>query len=418
MKKQPAIGFAIAMLLVTAIGLHSCKSPKAKTEATTTITLKLSTPDLLLRLSDNNTDPLFLKAINTAIEKQNIDTTSNFLELFHKAWDEVAPNSQLSVIFSTYELRDHINPSSTNNEVISMLNNECYAAFSNTFNVLRSRAERYGVKGDADIYRVGSSDFIQLKIPKIKNLEGLANLLTKPGALGIWETYNNVAVTIDPGVYEMLAKADKLIKEQNKTKKPVVENSNPDYPLFAILQPSIDAYGNAYHSGCVGIAAISDTAQINQMLGFAGTHGIFPNNLRFLWSVKSFHGDDHVELVAIKISTRDGKAPLDGSVITDAKVEQEERGYNIVSFTMNSEGARMFARLTADNIGKALAIVSDGKVFSYPIVNAEITGGQCQISGNFTKKEAEDLAILLSTGALPMHVQLIAIVTEENTAKQ
>ncbi len=382
------------------------------------VMLQVQLEDLVKALSGDNQDPEFLKAMALAKER-TVTEHGDFITLFESAWKEVSGGKKLSQIFGTYEMRDRIKPESTDEQVISIIREDADAAIANSFNVLRNRIDRFGVVSPS-IQRLGNTGRILVELPGVKEPERVRKLLQGTASLEFWTTFENSEI------YPFLAEANQALAElagdeETKTSseaKSVVEseieaqNSNAEFeaykknnPLFAVLQPSQSQRG-----ACIGYANASDTAKVNSYL--KATKDIFPIEFRPMWSVKPVSGlgaDNIYELVAIKASSRDGNAPLDGSAVTDARVSYatQNGGNPTVSMSMNAEGANTWARLTKDNIGKQIAIVLDGTVYSYPVVNTEITGGNSEISGNFDIEEATDLTNVLKSGKLPAPATIV-----------
>ncbi len=400
------------------------------------VMLQVELRDLVKALADNNTSPLFEQALNLAKSREN-ESRSDFITLFAQAWDEVAPGQNLSQIFGTYEMREKITAKSTNEEVIKVIRTEAESAISNSFNVLRNRIDRFGVTSP-NIQRIGNTGRILVELPGVKEPERVRKLLQGTASLEFWTTYEN------PEVFNYLQEADNVIKEivsidnastasAKNTGADVKKREESDdllaqvtsgedslsvdqlnyaknHPLFSILNPS-SYNGQLMQGPCIGIAHYKDTAKINQYLSLPQVKALFPADLVPMWSVKPSSqagGESYYELIAIKVNTKDGKAPLDGGAVTDARMSYANQGGSPeVDMTMNSEGARIWSRLTADNVGKSIAIVLDGMVYSYPRVNQEITGGRSNITGHFTIEEAEDLANVLKSGKLPAPATIV-----------
>ena len=394
------------------------------------VMLQVQLSDLVKALAGENRTPEFEKALALAQER-SVNSRQDFISLFAEAWTEVSNGQRLAQVFGTYEMRDRIKPESTDDEVISVIREDAESAVSNSFNVLRNRIDRFGVT-QPSIQKIGNSGRILVELPGVKEPERVRKLLQGTASLEFWTTFDNSEVS------QYLVEADALLAElvaQDETAEEVAEpqveeqksdllseelqsNSEEDlaieeyrksHPLFAVLQPS-GARGNA----CIGFAQGGDTAIVNRYLNNERVKELFPAEFRAMWSVNPSEyagGSNIYELVAIKAASRDGKAPLDGSAVTDARVSYEGQGMNqgspVVSMTMNAEGANKWARITKDNIGKQVAIVLDGLVYSYPTVQTEITGGSSQISGNFTVEEATDLTNVLKSGKLPAPAKII-----------
>ncbi len=357
------------------------------------VMLQVQLEDLVRALSGNSTDPDFLAAMEQA-KRSNVNSSQDFIGLFEEAWNAVAPARRLAEIFGTYELRDKVRPESTNREVIDVIRAEAKSAVDNSFNVLRNRIDRFGVT-QPNIQQVGSSGKILIELPGVKDPERVRKLLQGTASLEFWPTYQGNEVdlfAVDARVAEILNNLSDSASVQN--------------PLFQVLARS------GWNNACLGFAAGVDTATVNRYLAMA--EDVLPQGFRGMWSVKPSEFTDAAnmyELIAIKSTSRDGKAPLDGGVVTDARVnfngQQGRGGAPSVSMTMNAEGASKWARITKDNIGKQVAIVLDGLVYSYPTVKGEITGGSSEITGNFDVQEAEDLANVLKSGKLPAPATII-----------
>ena len=396
------------------------------------VMLQVQLEDLVKALAGGNQTPEFNKAIELARER-SVNSRQDFISLFADAWKEVSNGQRLASIFGTYEMHDRINATSTDEQVISVIRADAESAIANSFNVLRNRIDRFGVT-QPSIQKLGNSGRILVELPGVKEPERVRKLLQGTASLEFWTTYYyeeiepylNDANTV---LAQMLAteeipaepaegaevaeeKASDLVSEElqaNTEDTEALDNYRKQNPLFAVLQPS-GYRGNA----CLGFAQAADTAIVNRYLSMPQVREVFPAEFRAMWSVQPsdrVSGGNVYELVAIKAATRDGKAPLDGGSVTDARVSYDGQGVNqgspTVSMTMNAEGANVWARLTKDNINRQIAIVLDGMVYSYPNVQNEITGGNSQITGNFTVEEATDLTNVLKSGKLPAPAKII-----------
>jgi SecD/SecF fusion protein len=405
------------------------------------VTLEVSVVEIVRSMSNYSTDSAFNAAIDMA---KKMPATQDFITRFGNAYKLVAPNQRMAPIFMTPELRDRINFNSSNEDVLSLLHTEAESAIANSYNIIRTRIDRFGVS-QPNIQRLEGSGRILVELPGIKEPERVRKLLQGTASLEFWETYDNA------DIFKSLEAANVKIKEirdaQAKLAEGEVNIATPevlpqdttaktgenelidmlkdkadttnvakadmakDFPLFAILNPSTNSQGQLMGGPVVGMAHYKDTATINEYLKISQVKTLFPRDLKLLWGVKSPRWDkseSFFELIAIKVNSRDGRAPLDGGVITDAR---EEFGQNQstaeVTMAMNAEGARVWARLTADNIGKSIAIVLDNYVYSYPNVNQEIQGGRSSITGDFTITEAKDLANILKSGKLPAPAHIV-----------
>ncbi len=388
------------------------------------VMLQVQLKDLVKALAGGNEAPEFTQALALA-EERSVNSRQDFITLFAEAWEETSNGMPLAQIFGTYEMRDKIGPESTDAEVIEVIRGESESAISNSFNVLRNRIDRFGVT-QPNIQKLGSSGRILVELPGVKEPERVRKLLQGTASLEFWATYDNAEVEAylaeaNATLATLLADTDEAVEEAKEAESDDLlaeelqqaENDaaaeaafRKQNPLFSVLQPS-GARGYA----CIGYAHYADTATVNKYLAMPQVKQLFPPEFKPMWTVKASAMDPNqniFELVAIKSTSRDGKAPLDGGSVTDARVSYGNTGGSpSVSMSMNAEGANVWARLTKDNIGKQVAIVLDGMVYSYPTVNTEITGGSSEITGNFTLEEAEDLANVLKSGKLPAPATII-----------
>ena len=380
------------------------------------VMLQVQLEDLVKALAGEQT-PEFEQAIALA-KQRSVSSRADFITLFADAWKEVSGGQRLAQVFGTYEMRDRIKPESTDDEVISVIREDAEAAVANSFNVLRNRIDRFGVASPS-IQKIGNTGRILVELPGVKEPERVRKLLQGTASLEFWTTYENSEI------FPYLAEANNALAELASVEETpaaevkdaveaelaaqnasVSEADRKANPLFSVLSP----VGPQGRGACIGLANAVDTAKVNALL--KATKDIFPAEFRPMWSVKPSEyaqADNIYELVAIKASSRDGKAPLDGSSVTDARVayDNQRGGSPSVSMTMNAEGANIWARLTKENIGKQIAIVLDGTVYSYPVVNGEITGGNSQITGNFDIEEATDLTNVLKSGKLPAPATIV-----------
>ncbi|HPH62766.1 MAG TPA: protein translocase subunit SecDF [Paludibacteraceae bacterium] len=408
------------------------------------VVMEVSVADILKSLAGNNaTNENFAKAITSAKQKQKIKQ-ADFVDLFYESFKEADAKAKLADVFSTFELKDKINGSTPDEEVIKVLKAEVKSAVDNSFNVLRSRIDRFGVV-QPNIQQLEIAGRILIEMPGIKEPERVRKLLQGSADLEFWETANFADVYQSVIAVNNLArdlnglksddnkaeadsskataeKADTtasatdslLAKMENKQDTAAKKDANfEEYakqnPLFAIFTPNMDQQGQIGYGATMGRALVKDTAKVSEMFRMAKEKNIFLANIYPKWSVKAIDkGETIYELVAIKSKRRDGKAPLTGSVITDAKADfgKNSSAAN-VSMEMNPEGAKTWARLTKENIGNQIAIVLDGYVYSYPRVNTEITGGRSEITGNFTVEEAKDLANVLKSGKMAAPAKII-----------
>ncbi|HSV87321.1 MAG TPA: protein translocase subunit SecDF [Bacteroidales bacterium] len=415
------------------------------------VTLEVSVPEILRVLSDYNSDPLFLQSLERAREMQRV-SRENFVTLFGRAFEEIDPNASLAAIFSTVELRDRVNFNSTNEEVLHVLRAEVDGAISRSFQILRTRIDRFGV-AQPNIQMLEGTGRILVELPGIKEPERVRRLLQGTARLEFWETYEfsevyqyfvetnerlRVADTSAETIAdessptsqtpEVEAVPEELLVQADTAETPeLVDIIAPDItavadeeqqfirenPLFAVLTPAFvqDQAGQLVpgQGPVVGYSAIKDTARVNTLLRQAHERGLIPRNLQLIWNIKPLRDNPNLhELIAIRQTTRDGAAPLTGEVIVDARQDYDPvTGEVVIDMSMSSEGARTWRRLTADNIGRAIAIVLDGFAYSFPIVQSEIPGGRSQITGQFTVGEAQDMANILEAGSMPAPVRIV-----------
>ena len=413
------------------------------------VVLELNVADVIRSLSNNNQDENFNKAVDLAYENQ-VTSQKDFIDLFAEEYKKLDNGARLSAIFSTFELKDKITPQSSDAQVIAVLKEELKSAIDNSFNVLRTRIDRFGVVSP-NIQRLETAGRILVELPGVKEPERVRKLLQGSANLEFWETYNlpeiyqqlvaadNMLATIlksddtaavgsdttaieateevvaDNAAAETTNDADSLLAKIGEDKPEAqaaksMEEFAKQHPLFAVLQ--INQYNGQLAPGpVVGIADKKDIAKINEYLNMKQVKDILPRNLSLKWGVKAIdEKEQYFYLYAIKMTNRDGTPALGGDVVTDANadfVQQAGRSEQQVSMTMNAEGAKAWARLTKENIGKAVAIVLDDMVYSAPNVQVEITGGRSQITGHFTPEEAKDLANVLKSGKMAASVHIV-----------
>ena len=401
------------------------------------VTLEVSVVDLIKSLANNSNDTTFVAALKMAREMQK-DSQDDFVDLFGRAFSNIDPNARLASIFLTPELKDKIQYNSSNQEVLKVVKTQVNDAIDNAFNILRTRIDRFGV-AQPNIQQLQTKGRILVELPGIKEPERVRKLLQGTAKLEFWETYENSEVLpylqqINTRLAEMKAaeakseekatqaeeevstakeeEGESLLSELESKKDSVDTQAEfaKQAPLFAVMRPNISMDGRAYPGPAVGVVHFRDTARVNEYLKMQQIRNIIPRNMMFRWTVKSMDDNgEYFQLIALKVSSRDGKAPLDGDVITDARSEFGQGSAQAqVSMSMNAEGSKVWARLTKENIGRSIAIVLDNYVYSYPTVQGEISGGRSQISGNFTVNEAKDLANVLKSGKMPAPARIVA----------
>ena len=394
------------------------------------VVLEISVPDVIDFLADHKQDVAYQKALEMA-KQEETKSQKDFITLFVDAYHQVAPGHKLAEIFATQELKGKVSTQSTDAEVVKALREAVASAIDNSYNVVTNRIDQYGVVQPNIQKLEGQEGRLMVEMPGIREPERMRKLLQGSANLEFWETYNNQEINpyltqLDQRLANADTKTDTTATASNKevqgkkapAKKLVLDRSDAAeggnaqmdamkkmHPLLSMLQT---IPGNAL--SLVGYASVRDTAAINKIIYSQLAKQIFPSDLKLLWGAKPAEGlnkKNVFELYALKVTTADGRAPLEGDVVTFAKDEFDQHGRPQVSMTMNSEGAREWAALTKANQGKAIAIVLDGVVYSAPNVKGEISGGQSVISGNFTIEDTKDLANTLKSGRMPAPAKIV-----------
>ena len=394
------------------------------------VVLEISVPDVIDFLADHKQDAAYQKALEMA-KQEETKSQKDFITLFVDAYHQVAPGHKLAEIFATQELKGKVSTQSTDGEVVKALREAVASAIDNSYNVVTNRIDQYGVVQPNIQKLEGQEGRLMVEMPGIREPERMRKLLQGSANLEFWETYNNQEINpyltqLDQRLANADTKTDTTATASNKevqgkkapAKKLVLDRSDAAeggnaqmdamkkmHPLLSMLQT---IPGNAL--SLVGYASVRDTAAINKIIYSQLAKQILPSDLKLLWGAKPAEGlnkKNVFELYALKVTTADGRAPLEGDVVTFAKDEFDQHGRPQVSMTMNSEGAREWAALTKANQGKAIAIVLDGVVYSAPNVKGEITGGQSVISGNFTIEDTKDLANTLKSGRMPAPAKIV-----------
>jgi len=416
------------------------------------VVLELNVPDVVRSLADNNPDPNFNKALEAAYARQ-ATSQKNYIDLFAEEYKKLDPGAHLSALFSTFELKDKITPQSTDAQVIAVLKDELQSAIDNSFNVLRTRIDRFGVVSP-NIQRLETAGRILVELPGVKEPARVRKLLQGSANLEFWETYNLTEIgqqltaadralaqalkstsesstpadsTAAATSSDLTAKTDTAksetdslmaqINAEEKQTPAAAQMSSEEYakehPLFALLQLNVDRTGRYLVPGpVVGYAKKTDMDKITEYLNRPEVKAVLPANVLFRWSVKAMdENDQFYQLFALKVTNRDGTPAMSGDVVTNATADfaqqQIGRAQYQVNMTMNAEGAREWARLTKENLKRSIAIVLDGMVYSAPTVQTEITGGQSQITGDFTQDEGKDLANVLKSGKMAASVNIV-----------
>ncbi|MCC7231667.1 MAG: protein translocase subunit SecDF [Bacteroidia bacterium] len=432
------------------------------------VTMEVSLVDLIRSMANNSNDPTFNKALANAQAMQS-NSQKDFVTLFTEEFTKLDPNAKLAALFATKELQGRINFNSTNDEVKKVIQEEANSAFDRTYQIIKTRIDKFGVT-QPNVQKLGKGRIL-VELPGIKEPERVRKLLQGTAKLEFWETYDNrelypmlekankelkflqggdtasaalaaltgkdsataatgndtlssaktssadtVASTSDTSQNSLMSqlesgKKDTSGKDTTGTKS--FEDFAKENPLFALLNPSIvqneQNQAELRKGPVIGSAFVKDTAAINRIFSMEKVRSIFPRQFIPMWSVKPIDKEGKVvQLIAIKTPARDPVAPLDGSAIVDARKQKGQFTDNWeIGMSMNAEGAKIWKRLTHDNVNKSIAIVLDGYVYSYPNVIQEISGGNSSITGQFTLEEAEDLANILKVGKLPAPARIV-----------
>ena len=395
------------------------------------VILEVSVPDVVKALADHKTDEAFVNAVAIAT-KQAASSNTDFITLFIKEYKNQKPEGTLAELFATQQLKDKVNTKSTDAEVEAVIRAEVEAAIDNSFNVLRTRIDRFGVAQPNIQELEGSMGRIMVELPGVKEPERVRKLLQGSANLEFWETYT--AAEIAP----FLAAADSKLRDIIAVENPETAEATEEVAEVAAEEESVDlsaltgndaanvadaaAIAKAKkenpllsvlqvmqgQSCVVGYAHSRDIKQIDEYLARAEVKAMLPRDLKLMWGVKAIDTDGKFfELYAIKSTQRNGRAPLEGDVVVSATDDYDNNGRPSVSMTMNSDGARRWAQLTKQNIGKPIAIALDGYIYSAPNVQNEITGGQSQITGQFSQEDTKDLANVLKSGKMPAPAKIV-----------
>lgn len=422
------------------------------------IILEISVTDVIRNLSRNPADTTLNLAIAKAKEMQK-ESSADFMDLFGEAYTQINPTAQLEGLFRTKEL--DIPFGTSNEDVIAIIKNEAEGAIDNAFEIIRTRIDQFGV-AQPNIQKLEAAGRILVDLPGVKDKKRVRDLLQGTAHLEFWETFENAemqgALFEANNAVKAYLEEQKLLKSPDEEKEPadattpvpeinadepsllaagedsekdtasslldIAENAPEDttsnlnmedaYPLFQALLPMVGEGSKPFPGSTIGLAELKDTATVNKYLALAVEQNLFPTGTKLFWSAKprdlgeeSSDSKKLFELHAIKAG-RDGKPALDGDVITTARPDNDpESGASYVSMTMNTAGAKDWARITKENEKRCIAIVMDSRVYSAPTVQNQITGGSSQITGNFTTQEATDLANLLRSGKLPAPARII-----------
>jgi len=402
------------------------------------VTLEISVVDLVRAMSGNSTDSTFTAAIKLALQNQK-NSQDDFVSLFGKAFETVDPNAKLAAIFNTLDLRDKVNFNSSNSDVLKVIRTETDAAVDNSFEILRTRIDRFGV-AQPNIQALQTKGRILIELPGVLDPKRVRKLLQGTANLEFWETHENSEVypfllEANTRLRELKAltsagigvadtsksvsaadstKASDLLAEIKKQGSDSLAAGTADdiaknFPLFAVLSPNTSRDGQIGRGPVVGYAHSKDTASVSEYLNMQQIKSIFPRTMLFRWTAQPTEKEGNFyQLIALKVTNRDGQAPLDGDAVVDARQGfGQNQATSVVDMNMNNEGAKIWQRMTRENVGKSVAVVLDNYVQSFPTVQGEIPNGRTEISGNFTVEEAKDLANMLKSGKMPASARIV-----------
>ena len=403
------------------------------------VILEVSVPDVIDVLADHKTDAAYKKSMEEA-KKEEETSQDDFISLFIKYWKQNSNGRPLAAVFATQQMKGKVSTQSTDSEVESALRAEVQSAVDNSFNVVRNRIDKFGVVQPNIQKLEGQSGRIMVEMPGIKEPERVRKLLQGSANLEFWETYNSQEivpllaqlnqkyaatggaaeeeVVADSAATEVAAAdtvaskatdlAAKLAKKDDKADAKAIAEAKKQNPLFSVFQP-VQGQGLAI----VGYANARDTAQVNKVIYSDIAAQVLPAECKLRWGAKAedFGGEntrgDIFALYALKITEPNGRAPLEGDVITSSKDDFDQMGHPSVSMQMNSDGARRWSQITKQNIGRGVAIVLDDAVYSAPRILTQIDGGNSQITGNFTIEDTKDLANTLNSGKMPAPTRIV-----------
>ncbi len=402
------------------------------------VTLEISVVDLVKAMSGNSTDSTFTQAIKLALQNQKT-SQEDFVSLFGKAFEKIDPNAKLAAIFNTLDLRDKVNFNSSNADVLKVIRTETNAAVDNSFQILRTRIDRFGV-AQPNIQQLQTKGRILIELPGVKDPKRVRKLLQGTANLEFWETHENsevypylleankrlreikaltkAGINVNDTTKSVSAadstKASSLLSEIQKQGKDSLAASTADdmiknFPLFAVLSPNTSRDGQISRGPVVGYAHSKDTANVSEYLNMPQIKSLFPRTMLFRWTAQPTEKDGNFyQLIALKVTNRDGRAPLDGGAVVDARQDfGQNKASSVVDMNMNAVGAKIWQRMTRENVGRSVAVVLDNYVQSFPTVQGEIPNGRTEISGNFTVEEAKDLANMLKSGKMPASARIV-----------
>src|SRR5665647_88501 len=403
------------------------------------VTLEISVVDLVRAMSGNSTDSTFKAAIKLALQNQK-NSQKDFVDLFGEAFETIDPNAKLAAIFNTLDLRDKVNFNSSNADVLKVIRSESEAAVKNSFEILRTRIDRFGV-AQPNIQQLQTKGRILIELPGVLDPKRVRKLLQGTANLEFWETHENSEVypfllEANTRLREIKAltsaglssvkdssnlvsaadssKASDLLAEIKKQGNDSLAAGTADdiaknFPLFAVLSPNTSRDGQIGRGPVVGYAHSRDTATVSEYMKMQQIKSVFPRTMLFRWTAQPTEKEGNFfQLIALKVTNRDGRAPLDGDAVIDARQDfGQNQATSVVDMNMNNEGAKIWQRMTRENVGRSVAVVLDNYVQSFPTVQGEIPNGRTEISGNFSVEEAKDLANMLKSGKMPASARIV-----------
>ncbi|PKP22866.1 MAG: hypothetical protein CVU05_02175 [Bacteroidetes bacterium HGW-Bacteroidetes-21] len=418
-------GIVFLCLFVSTLFI-SCSAPaNFEKDGGLRLTLTINYSDFLKSYCINKDDTLLTHVLHE-ITNEKVNNFSGFMDLYQKTLENIYPGTQMATSFMSFEMQDKINFNTSNDELKNIFQTEWDAVIKNVINILTKRIESIDIENASITIQNGNTLIVE--IPGIKEKEKMMNLVPSIGDLGFWETYTNEEFfTYLQNINDYLKKSNfrfaedslntknknidstdivALIESQNNE----IDNNNiEENPLFNVLIPAINNEGKFMYGAVIGYVNMKDTAKFNQLLKMDSVLYLLPHKCRLMYAIPNKNLEGNVfEIIALKCTNREGRPAIDGTIITSAKAEKSDYGFEI-SIVMNTEGAKMWKRMTAENIGRQIAIVLDNKVYSFPTVQTPIEGGKSMISGNFTEQEAKNLASILNAGKYPVKVTISQI---------
>ena len=378
------------------------------------VIMEVSVADVVKALSGYKADPAFNEAVETA-RKQAVTSDADFITLFVKEYKRLVPDGSLATIFATQQLKDKVNTRSTDSEVEAVLRQEVQAAVDNSFNVLRTRIDRFGVV-QPNIQTLEGMGRIMIELPGVKEPERVRKLLQGSANLEFWETYNAsevmpALVAINNKIAAEATPAEEASADSVDVEAALSSDNGSDEQARSLFSALLPNDRGQLHASVVGVAHYLDTAEVNAMLSRPDIKKMLPADLRLFWGVYALNKAEEnnlYELYAVKTTQRNGRAALEGDVIVDAADTYDQYGRPCVTMAMNTDGSRRWAQITKSNVGRSIAVVLDGYVYSAPNVSGEISGGRSEITGSFTIDETKDLANVLRSGKMPAPARIVS----------